>query len=171
MGNPYAPPEPGRPLPDRPAGPPSSRPDQPDGPDRSGPQPPPADPEQLRDLARRVLRFSLLMLGGVLALQLPVPWQASGILLTGAGLVVGAGALRRALRARVRTALVVSVVVGLAMGGLVLVLHLAMLAVWPAALELQECRARALTVSAEDECQAQYEEWLLERSGLPEPQG
>lgn len=155
MGNPYAPPEPGSPLPERPAVPPPP----------PSPQPPrPPDPETARGVSRLVLRFCLLMLGGLVALQLPVPWQAVGIPVTVLGLVVGVQALRRVSAARLRPGMTVSVAVGLLLGALMLLLHVAMLAVWPAAFELQECRQRALTISAERECRQDYERWLRERS-------
>jgi hypothetical protein len=162
VGNPYAPPEPGRPLPDPPPRPPAPA-------RRRDPKPPlpPPDPAALRAASRLVLRFALLMLAGLLCLQLPVPWQAAGILFTGAGLVVGVVALRRVVRARLRSGLLVSLGLGLAMGSLMMLFHVALLAVWPAAFELQECRSKALTLNAEQACQDDYERWIRERSQFP----
>lgn len=157
MGNPYAPPDPGRPLPRQPAEPPA-------------PQRPPAprrpDPQAARAAARLVVRFTLLMLAGLLSLQLPVPWQAVGLLFTGAGLVAGVAALRRVVTARLRGTLVVSLALGLVVGSLLLLMHVALLAVWPETRQLQECRSRALTIRAQEQCDAEYQERLRERSQL-----
>lgn len=171
MGNPYAPPDPNRPPPDR-SGPPPS------GPPPSGPQSPrgrpprrPPDPAAARALSRTVARFALLMLAGLLCLQLPVPWQAAGLVFTALGLWTGIRAVRQAQTARMGGGLVVSLSLGLAMGGVLLLMQLALLAVWPAAFEFQECRARALTVRAEEECRRDYERWIEERSQLPNVPG
>lgn len=162
MGNPYAPPQgqPNRPAPQQP--PPVPRP--PVQPPRPAP-----DPQQVRAAARKVGRFALLMLAGLLCLQLPVPWQAAGILFTGAGLVVGALAVRAVVAAGMRGSLVVSLALGLGLGALMLLAQIALVAVWPATLQLQECRADALTVQAEDDCRRDYERWLEERSLLTRP--
>jgi len=173
VGNPYAPPEPGAPLPERPASPPpaarrgeqaadDSGPGQPGGP--AGPDAREPDPEKVRDAARLVLRFTLLSLAGLLCLQVPVPWQAAGLLFTGAALYFGFKALRRVLAARARRGLLVSTVVGLVMTSLLMVMHVMFLVVWPAQLERQQCLDRALTVRAQEKCQQDYERWLRERS-------
>jgi hypothetical protein len=158
VGNPYAPPDPNRPPPERPE---TGRPE----PER--PQQRPPDPEKAREVGRSVGRFALLMLAGLLCVQLPVPWQAAGIVFTVAGLVVGVQTVRRAVAARLRPPVVVWLALGLAMGALMLLLQLGMLAVWPAAFEMQECRERALTLRAEEECRRDYERWIQERAGLP----
>lgn len=107
------------------------------------------------------------MLAGLLSVQLPVPWQAAGILFTAAGLVVGVQTVRRAVGAHLRAPVVLWLSLGLAIGALMLLLQLGMLAVWPAALELQACRERALTLSAQEDCRQEYERWIQERAGLP----
>lgn len=111
-------------------------------------------------------RFALFMFAGLLCLQLPVPWQAAGIAFTGIGLVLGVRALRRVLAAGMRGSLVVALSLGLGMGTLMLLLQLAMVAVWPATMELQECRAKALTLKAEQECQDAYEQWFSDRTQM-----
>lgn len=158
MGNPYAPPDPHHPPPERP---------QPRRPEHGQPQRRPPDPEKAREVGRSVGHFALLMLAGLLCVQLPVPWQAAGILFTVAGLVVGVRTVRRAVAARLRAPVVVWLALGLAMGALMLLLHLGLLAVWPAALQMQECRERALTLKAEEECRRDYERWIQERAGMP----
>lgn len=168
MGNPYAPPEPGRPPPERRPGSPGPG-DK--GRGRAGSPRRPPEPAQARALSRTVTRFALLMLAGLLCLQLPVPWQAAGIVFTVLGLVTGVRAVRQALRAGMGGSLVVSLSLGLVMAGVLLLMQLALLAVWPAAFELQECRARALTVRAEEECRRDYERWIEERSRLPSVPG
>lgn len=158
MGNPYAPPDPNRPPPSRPSQP------QPQPP---GSRRPPPDPAAAREVSRSVGRFALLMLAGLLCVQLPVPWQAAGIVFTTAGLVVGARTVRRAVTAHLRAPVVLWLSLGLAMGALMLLLQLGMLAVWPAALQMQECREDALTLSAQEDCREAYERWIQERAGLP----
>ena len=162
MGNPYAPPDPNRPPP--------SRTDPPHQEPRSSERPPP-DPATAREVSRSVGRFALLMLAGLLCVQLPVPWQAAGILFTTAGLVVGARTVRRAVTGRLRAPVVLWLSLGLAMGALMLLLQLGMLAVWPAAMQMQECQEEALTLSAQEDCREAYERWIQERAGLPSPAG
>jgi hypothetical protein len=163
VGNPYAPPEPGRPQQDRPPAPPPRqyRP-APSGP----PHRPPPDPATVRRAGTAVGRFALLMLAGLLCLELPVPWQAAGIVFTGLGIVVGVQAIRRVAAAGMRGTLIASLGIGLAMAGIILLLQIAMLALWPAAFRLQECRADALTISAEDQCLRDYERSVIERTQL-----
>lgn len=161
MGNPYAPPEPGRRAPERPGAPP---PAPPPSPRQAKPQ---ADPAAARAAARAVTRFAAFTLAAMLSLQLPVPWQAAGIAFSVGGLVTGVTAIRRAVAARVGAPLVAFLGVGLAMGALLLVVQIAALAFWPAAFELQECRRDALTLRAEEECRRDYERWIEERSRIP----
>lgn len=112
-------------------------------------------------------RFALLMLAGLLCLQLPLPWQLGGVAFTAAGLVVGTIAVRRVLLAGLRGPLLLALAVGLGLGAFMLLGQVVLLAAWPATLELQECRADALTLKAEEACQQDYERWISDRSPFP----
>lgn len=162
MGNPYAPPEPGHSPQQQPPPPPRQYRPSAGGPSRR----PPPDPATVRRAGASVGRFALLMLAGLLCLELPVPWQAAGIVFTGVGIVVGVQAIRRVTAAGMRGTLIASLGIGLAMAGVILLLQVAMLALWPAAFQLQECRSDALTISAEDQCLRDYERAVLERTQL-----
>ena len=187
MSNPYAPPD------DRPthgAAPASGtheRDDPEPGPaQQQGPQagwglppaqrpvaPPPhetpaPDPEQVAAITRSARTFAALMLAAVLTSSFPVPWQAAGLAFTVLALVVGARALVRAVRARVRGALTGMLIGGVGLAAFWLVVSSAMALMWPLYLDRQECLAGALTISARQECETRFkesvDEWLQSRT-------
>ena len=176
VSNPYAPPD------DRPS--PSAAPETPEsGPGhRPGPEagwgippahrpaappphdPPPPDPAKVATIVRSTRTFAALMLAAVLTSSFPVPWQAAGLVFTVLALVVGVRALVQAVRAHVRGALTGMLVGGVGLSAFWLVVSVAMSMMWPVYLERQDCLAGALTITARQECEAQFEdsmdEWM-----------
>lgn len=188
MSNPYAPPDPARP-PD-----PERRPEPDQDPsgqapsDQAGartehetdggrradadgvkggkrPERPRPTPEQMAPISKAVLRFGLLMLGAVLTAQLDLPWQLISPLLTIAAIVVGVRTLVSVIRQRLGATIVVLLSGGLALSGMLLLTSLGSLVMWEAQMDRQQCMRTALTVSAEDQCEAAYQDALTERFG------
>ena len=141
-------------------------PNKPNGPHaqhRPAPAPPnPPDPEDVRRASRRVMDFGLLMLATLVTAAMPLPWQAAGLAFAVATVVVGIRALQAAWRAGLRT-LVPLLGVGLAFAMLMSVALGAMLALWPLQVERQDCLRDALTISARETCEADFQESLQER--------
>ncbi|WP_421743633.1 hypothetical protein [Cellulomonas sp.] len=169
MSNPYAPPDADRqdaPAPqDGPSWPPPMpRPQAPAAPER---QPP--DPEVAAHATRLTRLFGVLVLGSVLVATLPLPWQAAGLLFAVAALVVGIRGLIIAGRARTRglvPLLAVGIVIALSW---TLILGV-QLALWPVQQDKQECLEGALTISATNACETQYEKDLDDlRTSLENP--
>lgn len=150
MPNPYAPPDPSRPRPERPPAPTGAS---------LGAEParPPADQAgsaRATGLARTAFQ---LMLAGIVVVFLPVPWSAASLAFTAAALVVAVRSLVVASRTRANgqvtvLALVVagSAAVGLALGAVSLTLV-------PTRLAYQTCLASALTVQASTQCTNDYD--------------
>ncbi len=178
MGNPYAPPGEGaRPpgetgptglAPERasgtpgtggpPAGPPTPR--TPQGPPRG-----PAEVRAVRETGRRMMHFFLLLLAAVATSSLPLPWQAGALLFVLGAIVVGLRTLALAWRAKIRGGLIVALGAGVAMAGVVGLLMLTLLALWPQQMSRQRCLADAVTIAATQECEAAYQRSLDERVG------
>jgi hypothetical protein len=170
VSNPYAPPKEGAsrpdlrpdtsraPRPGAPAGPPTP----PGHPGRRPPAPPP-DPEQVRRASRQLLHFWLLVLAAVVAIPLPLPWKAGALVLVLAALVVGGRALVTAWRARLPGLLLPMIVAGLAFAGLIALVLVFMLSMWPVVQEQEDCMRGALTVTAQEECERAALETFTER--------
>lgn len=126
-----------------------------------GPQTPP-DPEDVRRASRRVMDFGLLMLATLVTAAMPLPWQAAGLAFAVVTVVVGIRALQAAWRAGLRT-LVPLLGVGLAFAMLMSVALGAMLALWPLQVERRDCLRDALTISARETCEADYQKALQDR--------
>jgi hypothetical protein len=177
VGNPYAPPgENARPAPPPPAPkrPPAGLgdgpPDGPSGdrwpgalhpelPQATPPRParPQADIEATRATARRTLHFFALLLAAVLTSSLPLPWQVGSLLFVLVAIVVGIRALVLAWRSGVRGGVLFALGTGLAMAGMVALAITTLLAVWPQQLERQRCLAAAVTISATQRCEAEFQ--------------
>ncbi|WP_199424672.1 hypothetical protein [Actinotalea solisilvae] len=133
---------------------------RPPAPPRPPVQPARSDPEAVRRASRQVMHFGLLLLGTLVVSPLGLAGQVASLALAVAAVVVGIRALLAVWRAGVRGALVPVLGVGLGFA-LVLVLSLAtMLALWPLQAELQECLGDALTISAREQCQDDFQENL-----------
>jgi hypothetical protein len=103
------------------------------------------------------------MLGGLLTLGLQLPWNLVALALTVAALVVGTRALLAARRAGLRGGLVISLSLGLAVSALVALSFASVLALWPVQLARQECVAEALTISARQTCEQDFERAVTDR--------
>lgn len=129
------------------------------------------DLEAQRRAARHVTTFVLLLLAALAASMLPLPWQLGGLGFIAAALVAGTAALRAARRAGTRDQVAPLVVVGLVFTALMGITLGGSLLLWSAQTERQECLAAALTIQAEQRCEAQYqdavEQRLRELSGQP----
>jgi hypothetical protein len=139
-----------------PAGPPPGAP--PGRPPRPGPT-----SEVARTTARRALHFFALLLAGVLTTSLPLPWQLGSLVFVLAAVVVGVRALVLGWRSGVRGGVLVALGTGIAMALVTGLLMATLLAVWPEQLARQACLARAVTISATQECEAQFQRSLDER--------
>ncbi len=170
--------EPPRPAPETPLPPAevASRPQRrgaPRGP--SGPaHPAPSDgaPQIPADVAlavRRVRGFGALSLGAILATALPLPWQVLGTVVCLAALVSGISALRAVIRSSARRRLLPVVTVGLAVCAVFLVSSLSVIATWPIQQARQDCLDRAITLSAREQCEAEYRQSVEERLSPSEP--
>lgn len=106
--------------------------------------------------------FGLLLLATIVTGSLPLPWQAGSLGFVVAALVVGIRALRSVRRAGVRGGLVPLLAVGLAFTALLSLGTVGLLALWPVQLDRQHCLQDALTISANDKCQTDYQHTLLD---------
>jgi hypothetical protein len=130
---------------------------------------PPIDPDTLRATTRQVLHFGLLMLVTLVTSSLAFPWRVASLFFAVVTIVFGVRALRAVWRARLGGALLPAVAVGL---GLTMTMSLSMLgglAMWDVELDHQRCLDSAITVSAQQECAASYEQarvqWTKDRLG------
>jgi hypothetical protein len=108
---------------------------------------------------------ALLVLLSVLASWLPFPYHLAAAPLVLGAIGVGLVALVRATRTGVRG--VPRAVLGLLLAVAALGLARPALTVltWPAESDLAQCQVGALTVQAQHECQAAYDEAVAERRG------
>lgn len=171
MSNPYAPPDPNRPkTPPRQVPPREQR--ESEAQRRGTPAEPPS-PEQLRGLTRQMLLFGALMLCTLLtsqaAFRFPNPWVAVAIAVGVGTMAAGVRVLRRVLRLRWRGLLPVMLVAGIVISGVSTVANGAVLVLWDEYTQAQECRDRAVTISALQQCETQLESALAERTGRSQP--
>lgn len=169
MSNPYASPPSGG----RTGGTPDGTGGAPGGPDGStpggasplppaSPRPPRPEPDPVRLAAanRMVLHFGVFMLATWVAMQLPLPWQAGAVAFAVGALVAGIRALRAAMAAGARGMLVPVLSAGVFFAGFLLLVTLVTLVAWPVRAEYEECLRDALTIAAEEECEARLQEQL-----------
>lgn len=125
------------------------------------PRPPrEVDPELAQLGRRRLLHFAFLMLLGLLSSNLPLPWQIIATVAFLAALVTGVRALITLWKAHVRGAALPMIVMGLVISGILLASSVTLLALWPLQMERQNCLHRAITVSAQERCETQFEDGL-----------
>lgn len=129
------------------------------------PAPARTGPEAVRRASRQVMHFGLLVLATIVVAPLALPGQVASLLLAVAAVVVGIRALLAVVRAGMRGVLVP--LLGLGLGfALIMVLSLAtMLALWPLQEELRRCLGDALTISAKEQCQDDFQQRLQDRLG------
>lgn len=181
MSNPFAPPgarPPGSPgdgnAPDE------HRPDDPtvQGPDPTGVQPPhaprlpaqrhgvrPPDPQAVQDATGRTTQVALLLLTALVAASLPLPWQLAALVPTLVAIVLGLRALTLAWRAGVRGVVTASLVLALAISGMLTMSLTTVIALWPIELEHQQCLRDALTIAAQERCEAEFTQAVTDRLG------
>ena len=148
---------------DRPGSPPPRAPRQAPRQAPQRPAPPRPDPAELREVNRRVGTFVLLVVAAVLTSGLPVPWQLGSLAFAVAAVVTGVWALRAASRPSLRQQVAPPVVVGLVFTAFMTMSIGASLILWDAQLERQDCLANALTLRAQEQCEARYEQAVEER--------
>lgn len=123
---------------------------------------------------RRILHFALLMLGSLLANLLPLPWKVASLAFVVAAIVFAIRALVAVRRSRLRGSLTPMLVVGLVVAGMVALSSISTLVTWPLQMRHQECLADALTISAQDACESQYREdvidWQKQLQGMTDGQ-
>ncbi|TGO06242.1 hypothetical protein [Serinibacter arcticus] len=120
-----------------------------------------ADGEAAGGSSRRGLgRFLLLVAAAVLASSLQLPWSVLALVLAVVAVVVG---IRMLMSSRGTTRAIWNplIIASLAMSGFVALTSGAAIVSWPAQMDLQQCRDRALTHGAEAACEARFTEDLL----------
>lgn len=137
---------------------PTSRPK--DAPHRGG-SPAHADGEAATGSSRSGLgRLLLLVLAAVLASSLQLPWSVLALVLAVVAVVVGIRMLISS-RGTARAIWNPLIIASLAMSGFVGLTSGAAIVSWPATMNLQQCRERALTHGAEAACEARFTEDLF----------
>lgn len=99
------------------------------------------------------VEFVLLVIGAEVCRHLDVPLRAAGVLFAGAAIVVGSWLLRRRGPLRRHARSTGFVALGLALAGVLLIWHVALLAVQPFVGDYEQCVERALTREARQSCQ------------------
>lgn len=120
-------------------------------------------PEDVRKVSSRTRATALLVLAAVLAAWLPFPTLVVALPLAVAALAVGARAL--ALTARVGAQGAPTVVLALLLGVTVMALARPAwtVAIWDLESQHATCQSGALTVQAQVECEATYEQAVTDR--------
>lgn len=135
---------------------------------------PPEDPAAYEALRRRLRLFLLLLVSSLLVLTLPLPFQAASVLFSAWAVVVGIRAVVAAWRGGIRR---VAVPLTAALVGIALWMTLSFalqLALWPVLQERQDCLREALTTSAREACEDDYQQDVedrLSRLLQPRPAG
>lgn len=109
------------------------------------------------------MHFGLAMLAALVTATLPLPWQAAGLAFAILAIVLGLRALRTVWASGMRGTLVPVLAVGLVFTTLMTVSLGTMLALWPLQLERQDCLRDALTITATEACETQFQQGLTER--------
>lgn len=158
VSNPYAPPDPNKPLPPRPQLPPQQQSQQPQ-PQRGQEPPPELTPEQVRSVTGSTMLFGLMMMATLLAGNLPVPWQLLAPLVGIGTLVFGTRTLMRVRKLRWPGMLSPMLIGGLMLTALTTVGTTTQLTMfWDEQVAYQECSERAVTITAQERCDQQWDE-------------
>lgn len=129
----------------------------------AGPPSPPPDPEAVRAAHRRMFHLGLLMLATVLTYSLPLPWSAGAAVFSISAVVVGLLTVQALWRAGLRGPMVTLTVLFVLLAGFVTLALLTMLALYPVQAQREACLREALTISARERCEAEFEEAVTER--------
>lgn len=105
----------------------------------------------------------LLILAGLATSALPLPWQVASLGFTLTAIVVGIRALRRIRRPGRRDPISPLLVFGLMFAVLMTLSTVGTLMLWPVQMARQECLSTAVTISAREQCEADYEAGLRDR--------
>lgn len=165
MNNPYAPPPargqggPGTEEPPR-RGRPGPRETRRTGHGQPREPAPRPSPEQARTASRRTFAAVACTVGVLLVTAFPLPWPALGLPLSLAALVLVVRAFIVVRAARLERALVPVLAMTMVIALFYVLYSSTILATWPLHQERQECLARALTVSARDACNAEFQDAL-----------
>ena len=119
--------------------------------------------EATRVASRRALRFYAFLVAGLLTLPLPVPWQGASLVFVLGAIGVGVHGFVEAWRGGVRGATLAALGVMTGVAGLVALMIVSLLVVWPQQLARQRCLADAVTISATRACDAEFERAVEER--------
>lgn len=125
--------------------------------------PPPVDFKQFPEIGRRMSRFLLLVLATLLTSSLPLPWQAGSLAFAIVTIVDGIRTARTVWRPGLRERLAPLLVFGLALTVLTALSIGATFAVWSIQMAHQECTSRALTITSQEQCDADYQDALNAR--------
>ncbi|MCV2395464.1 hypothetical protein OEB99_14195 [Actinotalea sp. M2MS4P-6] len=113
--------------------------------------------------SRRIQHFAVLALAGLVTVQLPLPWAFAAPAFSIVAVVVGVRAVAAARKARMRGLVMVAVSTGIGLAAVIVMSFASVVALWPLQLELQECERGALTISAEHQCRADFQQGVEER--------
>ncbi|CEA09497.1 hypothetical protein BN1051_02867 [Arthrobacter saudimassiliensis] len=138
-----------------------------------GQTPPPVRPsaprrpseDQAREARNYLGLFTLLVLGLALSSNLVLPWKLVPLVLGVAALVIGIMTLVKLVRLKSRPLLTVTTVLLLGMSAMMTLLMAVMVAAWPLTASWEQCRTGALTLQAQEACDAE----LSESAGVSMP--
>lgn len=102
------------------------------------------------------MHFGLAMLACLVTSTLPLPWQAGALAFALLAMVMGIRALRSVWVSGARGAMVPALSIGLAFAGVLTLSMVTSLALWPLQMERQDCLRDALTIAAQERCEADF---------------
>jgi hypothetical protein len=103
------------------------------------------------------------MLATLVTFSFPLPWGIAPVVFSAAAVVAGLAAARGLWRAGVRGAQLTMSVLFAVFAGLVSLTLLASLALYPLRVEFEACMRDAVTLSATERCQTEYNDAIVER--------
>ena len=113
--------------------------------------------------SKRLKALALAFLASLLAAGLPWPARLVVALLAIATMVIGVRALAAVRRARLRGPVLAVTAGATLVAGLMAINILTALALWPLPLQAQQCSRNALTISAKNLCDAQFQQGVNDR--------
>lgn len=115
--------------------------------------------------------FLLLVIAALATSRLRLPLQVGSLVFSLAALGVGVWTLVAARRPGLRETVAPMLVLGLVFTSMLALSTSSSLVLWDEQMALQDCLDRALTISAIEQCQADYEQAVEERLGRLRPAG